>query len=94
MTGLNEEERAEIRRIAGRYGATNVRLFGSHARGEARRDSDVDLLVRRGPDMSLLDLIGMEQEIENCLGRAVDLLTDSGLSPYLRDRILAEAVAL
>lgn len=93
-TRLSEEERAEIHRIADRYGATNVRLFGSRARGEERIDSDVDLLVWRGPHMSLLDLVGMEQEIEDLLGRAVDLVTDSGLSPYLRDQILAEAVPL
>jgi hypothetical protein len=63
-------------------------VFGSVARGEATDQSDVDLLVRFAKPKSLLTLVTLEQQIEDALGRPVDLLTEAALSPYLRDRIL------
>lgn len=87
-------KREEILRLAARHGAYNVRVFGSVARGEARPDSDVDLLVEMEKGRSLLDLVGLWQDLEEMLGRKVDVLTDGGLSPYLRDRIYAEATPL
>lgn len=87
-------QRAAILALASRYGARNVRVFGSVARGTAGPDSDVDLLVDVEPGRTLLDVIGLWQDLQSLLGRKVDLLTDGGISPYLRDRIYAEARAL
>ena len=86
--------RLAILELATRHGAHNVRVFGSIARGEDRPDSDVDLLVDVEPGRSLLDVIALEQDLEALLGRPVDVQTDGGLSPYLQQRILAEAAAL
>jgi predicted nucleotidyltransferase len=76
------------------HGAHNVRVFGSVARGEAGPTSDVDLLVEMDRGRSLLDLIELSQKLEAFLQRKVDILTDGGLSPYLKQRIHAEAVPL
>jgi len=81
----------EIKEIAGQFGAANLRVFGSFARGSATGDSDLDLLVDFEPGRDLLDLIGLKQELELLLGIHVDVFTEGGLSPYLRDRILSEA---
>jgi uncharacterized protein len=72
----------------------NVRVFGSVARGDAGIRSDVDLLVEMEPGRSLLDLVGLWQDLEDLLDIHVDVLSDRGLSPHLRDRINAEAVPL
>jgi predicted nucleotidyltransferase len=82
---------AEIQRVARSHGARSVRVFGSRARGEARPDSDLDLLVQLEAGRSLLDLIAIKQDLEDLLDCTVDVVTEAGLSPYLRDRILAEA---
>lgn len=71
-----------------------MRVFGSAARGDADTASDVDLLVEMEPGRSLLDLVGLWQDLEDLLGRHVDVLSDGGVSPHLRDRIYAEAVPL
>jgi predicted nucleotidyltransferase len=71
-----------------------VRVFGSVARGDDRADSDVDLLVEMEDDRSLLDLVGLEQDLEDLLRRDVDVLTDASIHPVLRSRIIAEARAL
>jgi uncharacterized protein len=84
----------EIRRIAQRHGAGRVRLFGSHATGAASPSSDLDLLVALDPGRDLLDLVAIKQDVEALLGRSVDVVEEGGLSPYLRDRILAEARTL
>ena len=85
-------KRNDILRLASQHGAHHVRVFGSVARGEAGPASDVDLLVQMDSGRSLLDLIGLTQELESILQRKVDVLTDEGLSPYLKERIQAEAV--
>jgi uncharacterized protein len=86
--------RQAILELAARHGARSVRVFGSMARGDDRPDSDVDLLVEIEPGRTLLDVIALEQDLEELLGRPVVVLTDGGLSPYLQQRILAEAAAL
>lgn len=86
-----QQQREEILRIASIYGARNVRLFGSAARGDVRAASDVDLLVEMDSDRSLLDLVGLGQDLEALLQRKVDVLTEASLHPSLRRRILAEA---
>lgn len=77
--------------MAALRGASNVRIFGSVARGEAREDSDIDLLVDVESGRSLLDMIGLWLDLQELLGRKVDLLTEGGVNRHLRDRILAEA---
>ena len=89
-----DQNRDEILRIAARHGARNVRVFGSVARGDDRAGSDVDLLVEMEDDRSLLDLVGLEQDLEQLLRRRVDVLTDASIHPELRLRITAEARAL
>jgi predicted nucleotidyltransferase len=89
-----KDKRAEILRIAGNYGAHNVRVFGSLARGQAGPDSDVDLLVKLDPGRSLLDLIAIKQDLEDLLGCQVDVVTEAAISPYIREHVLREAVSL
>jgi predicted nucleotidyltransferase len=89
-----KRHRAEVLRIAAQYGATDVRLFGSTARDESRHDSDVDLLVRLAPGRSLLDLGGLLMDLQDLLGRRVDIVTERGLRPRMRARVLREAVPL
>jgi uncharacterized protein len=86
--------RREILELAARHGARNVRVFGSIARGDRHEESDVDLLVDIDPGRSLLDVIALEQDLQQLLGRRVEVLTEGGLSPYLQQRILAEAASL
>lgn len=87
-------KRTQILQIAARHGARKVRVFGSVARGEAQPESDIDFLVDMETGRSLLDLIELGQALEELLQRKVDVLTDGGLSPYLTQRIHAEAVSL
>lgn len=94
---LNErlqENRAEILGLATKYGAYNVRVFGSVARGEADSDSDVDFLVELEPGRSLLDLGGLLMELQELLGCPVDIVTIQGLRSRIRDRVLCEAIPL
>lgn len=91
---LIKEKREEIIRIARAHGATSVRIFGSYSRGEEKPGSDIDLIVKLEPNRSLLDVIAMKQAIEDLVHRKVDVVTEAALSPYIRDDILQEAVAL
>ncbi len=94
LSELLREKRDEILRIAAQHGATNVRVFGSLARGEARPNSDVDILITLAPDRSLLDLIALKQDLEDLLGCKVDVVTEASVSPYIRPQVLQDAVAL
>jgi predicted nucleotidyltransferase len=76
--------------ICGKYHVATVSLFGSHARGKAKKTSDIDLLVSFSRPVSLLHMVSLERELTEALGRKVDLLTEASLSPYLRDQILKE----
>lgn len=87
-------KRQEILDLARRHGARNVRVFGSMVRGDAGTTSDVDLLVDMVKGRTLLDLVALWQDLEDLLNRKGDVVTDGGLSPYLKDRIYAEAVPL
>jgi len=71
-----------------------VRIFGSVARGEADSESDIDFLVNMEPGRSLLDLCGLLIDLEELLGRKVDVVTEKGLRDRIRERVLKEAVAL
>lgn len=83
--------REAILAIARTHGASRVRVFGSVARGTDGADSDVDLLVA-ADEATLFDLAAMEEEIERLLGRRVQVVSEDGLKPRVRDGILQEAV--
>lgn len=91
---LLREKREEILRIASKHGARNVRVFGSTVRGEAVEASDLDLLVKFEPGRSLLDHAGLVLDLEELLGRKVDVVSEDGLYWLLRRRILKEAQPL
>jgi len=84
----------QILALAAKYGASNVRIFGSVARGTADENSDVDFLVNLAPGRSLFDLGGLLYELQKLLGRNVDVITPAGLRPRIRDRVLKEAVPI
>jgi predicted nucleotidyltransferase len=91
---LLKQKRDEILRLAAHHGAHNVRLFGSVARGEARPDSDIDFLVDLEAGRSLFDLGGLLMELQDLLHCKVDVVTEKGLRPRIRTRVLQEAVPL
>jgi uncharacterized protein len=91
---LLEEKREDILKIAASHGAFHVRVFGSVARGEADESSDIDLLVDMEPERSLLDLAALLTDLQELLGRKVDVVTENGLYWLLRGRILKEAKPL
>jgi uncharacterized protein len=88
------QRREEILRIARRYGADNVRIFGSVARGEADLENDVDILVDLEPGRSLLDLGGLWSELNSPLETKVDVFTETSLRGRVRERAMKEAIPL
>ena len=91
---LIKAKRADILRLATQHGARNVRVFGSVARGEAGPDSDIDVLVEFEPGRTLLDRIGLMQDLEDLLGRKVDVVTEKALHRMIRQQVLEQAVQL
>jgi hypothetical protein len=91
---LLEEKREEILQIAYRHGAKNIRLFGSIVRGEAGESSDIDILVEVGENPSPWFPGGLIADLEELLGRRVDVVTVGALHPKIRERVLQEAVPL
>ena len=89
---LLKDKRDEILRIAAMHGASNVRVFGSAARGEAREDSDVDFLVDMESDHTPFFPGGLIMDLEELLGCKVDVVTMDGLHWYVKDEIVKEAV--
>jgi predicted nucleotidyltransferase len=87
-------KREDILRIAAKHGARGVRVFGSVARGEASAGSDVDFLVEFEPGRSLFDHAALLLDLEELLGREVDVVTHRSLRSRIRERVLAEAVPL
>jgi hypothetical protein len=94
ITELRAASKPEILRLAARYGARNVRVFGSVARGDSDEQSDVDFLVDLEPGRSLFDLGGLLIALEGLLGRPVDVVTEKGLRPRIREHVRASAVEL
>ena len=91
---LRSDKKAAILEAAQRHGARNVRVLGSVVYGENRPDSDVDFLVDLEPGRDLFDLGGLMADLKDLLGSKVDLVEASCLHPYIRDRVLSEAVDL
>ena len=89
-----EQIKRKILPILSRYGVTKVGLFGSCIRDEMSPDSDIDILVEIEKDISLLDFVGLKLEIEEVLGKKVDLVEYDTIKPLLRERILKEQVVI
>ena len=95
--GINEliaDKRDDILELAAQYGASNIRIFGSVARGTAKPDSDIDFLVVMEPDKSLFEMGGLLIKLQELLNRKVDIVTENGLHWYIKDNILKEAKPL
>ncbi len=88
------EKRDEIRNIAARHGAYNIRIFGSVVRGEAGPDSDIDFLIDVGPATSSWFPAGLILDLQEILGQPVEIVTEKALNPYIREHVLREAVPL
>ena len=88
------QQRDAILRVTAKHGAIQVRLIGSVARGEARPDSDVDLLVTWQAGASLLDLAALKLELESLLDRKVDIASDGWVKPSIRESVYRDAIAL
>jgi len=91
---LLRRKRKEILQIASAHGANNVRIFGSAARGDTGKDSDIDFLVDMEPGRSLLDLGALMLDLQDTLGRDVDVVTEDSIYWILRRRVLKEAIPL
>jgi predicted nucleotidyltransferase len=89
-----QSKREEILRIAEKYGASNVRVFGSVVRGEETENSDIDFLVELESGRSLFDHAGLIVDLEDLLEKKIDVATEKGLKPRYRENILREAIAL
>lgn len=87
-------KRDEIHNIAAKHGAYNIRIFGSAARGEAGPESDIDFLIDVGPTTSSWFPAGLILDLEEILGRRVEVVTEKALNPYIRDDVLREAIPL
>ncbi len=88
------EKREDVLEVAQRHGVTSMRIFGSVARGEKSTESDIDLLVTTGPRVGPWFPAGLISELQQFLGRNIDVVTESGLNPLLRNQIMTEAVTL
>jgi predicted nucleotidyltransferase len=91
---LPDGQAAQVRRLGERYGIRNIRVFGSFARNQAGPDSDLDLLVEYVPGQQGFAFVRFCREVEELVGRKVDVATDRSLHPLIRDKVLAQAVPL
>jgi hypothetical protein len=91
---LLKEKRDVILAAARRHGVRNIRIFGSVARGEDDSESDIDFLVDMEPDRSILDHASLLIELQQLLGRKVDVVSERGIKNRIRERVLREAISL
>ena len=88
------KQRDRVLEIAQRHGVTSIMVFGSVARGDETSESDIDFLVTTGPTVSSWFPARLILDLEELLGRRIDIVTEPGLNPHIRDQVLAEAVVL
>jgi hypothetical protein len=93
-TKVVEEISRKVVPILRRYGVSKAALFGSMVRGQAKEGSDVDILVDIDADISLLDFVGLKLELEDALGKKVDLVEYSVIKPLIKEEILREQVVI
>ena len=86
LSSVEVDER-RLQELCRRNDVSTLSVFGSFARGQARPDSDVDLLVEFSKEKGLLDLVALERQLAEIFGRRVDLLTEQSISPYIRDSV-------
>ncbi len=86
-----QDKKEQILVLAAKYGASNLRVFGSVANGTADENSDVDILVDLEKGRSLFDLGGLLMDLQQLLNRKVDVVTENGLHWYIKERVLREA---
>jgi hypothetical protein len=91
---INAKNRAKLNAIFKEYGVKKAAVFGSYARGEQKKRSDIDLLVEFGGEKSLLDLVGLGFDLERIFKKKVDINTYNALHPLLRDSILKDQVLI
>ncbi|MFZ5966933.1 MAG: nucleotidyltransferase family protein [Bacillota bacterium] len=89
-----KDKREMIMNTALRFGVNKVKIFGSVARGEETSNSDIDLLVNCDEKCSLFDLISLKNELEEILGRKVDIVTEESIHWYIRDKVIQEAIEI
>ncbi len=89
-----QQQKARIIDIASQYHAENIRVFGSVVRGEEDDESDIDFLVDFLPGSTLIEQVGLINELSEALGRKVDVVSERALNKYLKQRVLQEAVSL
>ena len=94
LSALVKSKRDEILKIASTHGTHNVRLFGSVARGQAGPKSNIDFSIKLDSERSLMDHVALIQDLEDLLGRKVDVVSEGALHWYIRDRVLAEVKTL
>jgi|RifCSP16_1_1023843.scaffolds.fasta_scaffold181005_1 predicted nucleotidyltransferase len=94
MDAVVSENAEAIRQIARIHGVTRLRIFGSRAEGAGTEKSDLDLLADFEPGRDLLDMVAFKQDLEALLGCKVDVVEEGALSPYLKERIIGQAVSL
>jgi uncharacterized protein len=96
MTSIDllKQHRAEVLQLATAYGASDVRVFGSVARGDDDETSDIDLLVRMAPGRSVFDIGGLLMDLQELLGRRVDIVTERGLRPRIRAQVVRDAIPI
>ena len=91
---LDEEIKKKIISILIKHGIKKILVFGSYARNEATPKSDLDLIVEFPEGTSLLDHVGIEIELSEALNMKIDLLSRNGISPYIKDQVLKEAIVI
>jgi len=96
MSGLEKVRlnRASILSVAAKHGAERLRIFGSAVHNEDKPGSDIDFLVSMSAGRDLFDLVAFKRDLDELLQQSADVVTDEELSPYIRGRILKEAVAI
>jgi len=87
-------KREEIYKIGSKYGISNIRIFGSVARGEDNKNSDVDFLIKSEKWVSLFEVVDFKREVEDLLHKQTDIVSEDGVSKFLKDKIFSEAVVI
>lgn len=91
---LSEDVKEKIISVLVKHGIKKISIFGSYVRNEATPSSDLDILVEFPEEISLLDHVGLEMELSEALGMKIDLLSQNGISPFMKNHILDEAIVI